>query len=87
MACFVAVYETAPVKWPESMRSKFGRKLQNRTALSYDFNGDFEVESYLRYQGTKFVARFDAKEVAERLIALDVVRDNGNELSRLMLRG
>jgi len=47
----------------DSMRSKFGRRLQNRSTLSFDFNGDFEVESYLRYQGTKFVARFDANSL------------------------
>ncbi len=47
----------------ESMRDKFGRKLQDRASLSYDFNGDFAVESYLRHQGAKFVARFDANSL------------------------
>ncbi|MEW5908870.1 MAG: homoserine O-acetyltransferase [Thermodesulfobacteriota bacterium] len=44
----------------ESMRLKFGRELQDRADFSFNFNGDFQVESYLRYQGTKFVERFDA---------------------------
>ena len=44
----------------ESMRHKFGRRLQNKSDLSFHFNADFEVESYLRHQGTKFVDRFDA---------------------------
>ena len=44
----------------ESMRMKFGRKLQNKSDLSFDFGGDFQVESYLHYQGGKFVERFDA---------------------------
>jgi homoserine O-acetyltransferase len=44
----------------EQMRAKFGRRLQDRDALSYDFKTDFEVESYLRYQGSAFVRRFDA---------------------------
>lgn len=44
----------------ESMRHKFGRRLQDRSDFSYNFDADFQVESYLRYQGTKFVERFDA---------------------------
>ena len=44
----------------ESMRRKFGRRLQDRSDFSFNFNADFQIESYLRYQGTKFVERFDA---------------------------
>ncbi|WP_419788399.1 homoserine O-acetyltransferase MetX [Pseudodesulfovibrio sp.] len=44
----------------ESMRQKFDRRLQDRCELSFDFEADFQVESYLRYQGNKFVDRFDA---------------------------
>ena len=44
----------------ESLRMKFGRRLQDRNDFSYNFDADFQVESYLRYQGTKFVERFDA---------------------------
>jgi len=44
----------------ESMRLKFGRHLQDRSDFSFNFDADFQVESYLRYQGKKFVDRFDA---------------------------
>ena len=44
----------------EAMRLKFGRNLQDKSDFSFDFGADFQVESYLRYQGAKFVERFDA---------------------------
>lgn len=47
----------------EAMRVKFGRRLQDKDAFSFDLDQDipdFQVESYLRYQGRKFVDRFDA---------------------------
>jgi homoserine O-acetyltransferase len=47
----------------EAMRRKFGRQLQSKENFSYGFDADFQVESYLRYQGSKFVKRFDANSV------------------------
>ena len=47
----------------EAMRRKFGRRLQNKDNFSYGFDGDFQVESYLHYQGSKFVKRFDANSL------------------------
>ena len=35
----------------EQMHAKFGRRLQDRDSFSYDFKTDFQVESYLKYQG------------------------------------
>lgn len=47
----------------EAMRRKFGRRLQDKDSFSYGFDGDFQVESYLRHQGSKFVSRFDANSL------------------------
>jgi len=44
----------------EVLQRKFGRKLQERAAPTFSFDADFQIESYLRYQGTSFVDRFDA---------------------------
>ena len=42
-----------------ALQRKFGRELQ-RDGLSWGFDADFQVESYLRHQGSSFVDRFDA---------------------------
>jgi homoserine O-acetyltransferase len=44
----------------DSMREKFGRRLRGKETFGFDFDVDFEVESYLRYRGSEFVTRFDA---------------------------
>ena len=55
----------------ESMDSKFGRSLQETDNLSFDFKGDFAVESYLKYQGNRFVGRFDANSYLYITRAID----------------
>jgi homoserine O-acetyltransferase len=42
-----------------ALHRKFGRTLQDRTGITYGFDADFQVESYLRHQGISFVDRFD----------------------------
>ena len=55
----------------QSLEEKFGRRLQDRPELTYSFETDFAVESYLHYQGFKFTERFDANSYLYITKALD----------------
>src|SRR5919202_3559455 len=65
----------------ESMRQKFGRRLQNRDDYSYTLTEpDFAVESYLRHQASTFASRFDANSylyISRALTYFDLARDHG----------
>ena len=54
-----------------ALQRKFGRELQDREALSFGFDADFQIESYLRHQGMTFVDRFDANSYLYITRAMD----------------
>ena len=55
----------------KAFQNKFGRNLQEKKDLSFGFDIDFQVESYLRYQGRSFVDRFDANSYLYMTRAMD----------------
>ena len=54
-----------------ALHRKFGRKFQDRENVTFSFDADFEVESYLRHQGITFVDRFDANSYLYLTRAMD----------------
>mgnify|MGYP001201869013 CR=1 FL=1 len=55
----------------KGLQEKFGRKLQDKGSLKFSFDADFQIESYLRYQGSTFVDRFDANSYLYITRAMD----------------
>lgn len=67
----------------QAMQHKFGRGLQARDKVSYGFEADFQVESYLRYQGKAFVDRFDANSylyITRAMDYFDLAEQHGGQL-------
>ena len=63
---------------------KFGRRLQDRDEVAYGFDADFQVESYLRHQGSTFVDRFDANSylyITRAMDYFDLVGEHGGVLA------
>jgi homoserine O-acetyltransferase len=70
----------------EAMRAKFGRELREGK-LNFGFDVEFQVESYLRYQGQAFVEQFDANTyllMTKALDYFDPAADYDNDLSKAM---
>lgn len=67
-----------------ALHRKFGRNLQDRIVPKYGFEAEFQVESYLRYQGAAFVERFDANSylyITRAMDYFDVAADHGGILA------
>ncbi|HEU0160177.1 MAG TPA: homoserine O-acetyltransferase [Hyphomicrobiaceae bacterium] len=68
----------------EALHRKFGRSLQDLAAKTFSFNADFQVESYLRHQGSTFVDRFDANSylyITRAMDYFDLAAEHGDVLA------
>jgi homoserine O-acetyltransferase/O-succinyltransferase len=66
-----------------ALHRKFGRNLQDRIRITYGFDADFQVESYLRHQGSTFVDRFDANSylyITRAMDYFDLAAEHGGSL-------
>jgi homoserine O-acetyltransferase len=71
-----------------ALQRKFGRELR-KGGLSFGFDADFQVESYLRHQGAAFVDRFDANSylyITRALDYFDLAAEEGGRLSEAMAK-
>jgi len=68
----------------EALHSRFGRSLQGGSELTFSFNADFQVESYLRHQGSTFVDRFDPNSylyITRAMDYFDLAAEHGDVLA------
>ena len=66
-----------------ALHRKFGRNLQDRNEVTWGFDADFQVESYLRHQGSTFVDRFDANSylyITRAMDYFDLAAEHGGSL-------
>ncbi|MFT8736608.1 MAG: homoserine O-acetyltransferase [Zymomonas mobilis] len=66
------------------LTARFGRRLQSRQEKSFGFDADFQIESYLRHQGIRFVERFDANSylyITRATDYFDLAEEHGGKLA------
>jgi homoserine O-acetyltransferase len=72
----------------EALHRKFGRNFQDRDKPTFGFDADFQIESYLRHQGSTFVDRFDANSYLYMTRAMDyfdLAAEHGGRLANAFL--
>jgi homoserine O-acetyltransferase len=71
-----------------ALHRKFGRRMQDRELPTFSFDADFQVESYLRYQPSSFVERFDANSylyLTRAMDYFDIAADHDGVLAQAFL--
>jgi homoserine O-acetyltransferase len=72
----------------EALHRRFGRNLQDRAEPTFGFDADFQIESYLRHQGSTFVDRFDANSylyLTRAMDYFDIAAEQGGRLADAFL--
>ena len=72
----------------QALHRKFGRNLQDRDKRTFTFDADFQIESYIRHQGSTFVDRFDANSylyVTRAMDYFDIAADHEGRLANAFL--
>lgn len=73
-----------------ALHRKFGRSLQDRSKVNYSFDANFQVESYLRHQGSTFVDRFDPNSylyITRAMDYFDLAAERGNGSLAMAFKG
>ena len=68
----------------QTMHQKFGRKIKGKESLNFELYNEFEVESYLNYQGYSFIQRFDANSYLYITRAVDYFDYSEGKLSQIL---